>query len=74
VFRVYLWLVLDTEQSNSVVLSDIRHRIKEALDEAGIVMAFPQRDVHLEAANPITVKVVGDEMDREEVARTGSSH
>jgi potassium efflux system protein len=74
VFRVYLWLVLDTEQSNSVVLSDIRHRIKEALDEAGIVMAFPQRDVHLEASSPITVKVVGDEMDRGEVPRTGLSH
>jgi len=74
VFRVYLWLVLDTEQSNSVVLSDIRHRIKEALDEAGIVMAFPQREGHLEAANPITVKVVGDETDRGEVPRTGSSH
>lgn len=64
VFRVYLWLVLDTEQSNRIVLSGIRHRIKEALDEEGIIMAFPQRDVHLEAANPITVRVVGDETAR----------
>jgi potassium efflux system protein len=61
VFRVHLWLVLDTEQSNSVVLSDIRRRIKDALDEAGIVMAFPQRDVHLEAMRPIPVQVVEQE-------------
>ena len=74
VFRVYLWLILHTDQANRVVLSDIRHRIKEALDEGGIEMAFPQRDGHLEAANPITVKVAGDEMDRGEVPRTGSSH
>ncbi len=75
VFRVYLWLFLDTDQSNRVALSDIRHRIKEALDAAGIVMAFPQRDVHLEAADPITVKVVGDEIARGgEVPRAGSSH
>jgi potassium efflux system protein len=74
VFRVYLWLVLDTEQSNSVVLSDIRHRIKEALDEAGIVMAFPQRDIHLEATSPIPVKVLGDERSQDAVPRTGSSH
>ena len=75
VFRVYLWLVLDTEQSNRVVLSSIRHRIKEALDEAGIIMAFPQRDVHLNAANPITVQVVGDgTAHREDPPRTGSSY
>ncbi len=75
VFRVHLWLVLDTDESNRVVLSGIRHRIKGALDEAGIVMAFPQRDVHLEAKDPITVRFAGDEMARRgEVPRAGSSH
>ncbi len=74
-FRVYLWLILETDEENRVVLSNIRHRIKEALDEAGIVIALPQRDVHLEAATPITVRVVADEMPRRgEVPRTGSQH
>jgi potassium efflux system protein len=74
-FRVYLWLILETDEENRVVLSNIRHRIKEALDEAGIVIALPQRDVHLETATPITVRVVGDKMARRgEVPRTGSSH
>lgn len=57
-FRVHLWLVLDTEPENRLVLSDLRHRIKETLDEAGILIAFPQRDIHLEAKGPIPVTMV----------------
>jgi potassium efflux system protein len=71
-FRVYLWLILDTDEGNRIVLSNIRHRIKEALDEAGIVIAFPQRDVHLDASGPIPVTVVGEETSKEPLPRTGS--
>lgn len=71
-FRVYLWLVLDTDQGNRVVLSNIRHRIKEALDEAGFVIAYPQRDVHLEAMHPIPVQVVDPERSQVPKHRTGS--
>ena len=71
-FRVYLWLILETDEENRVVLSNIRHRIKEALDEAGIVIALPQRDVHLEAVNPIPVQVVDPQRSRVPEQRTGS--
>jgi len=71
-FRVYLWLILDTDEGNRIVLSNIRHRIKEALDEAGIVIAFPQRDVHLDASGPIPVTVVGEETSKVPLPRTGS--
>jgi len=71
-FRVYLWLILETDEENRVVLSNIRHRIKEALDEAGIVIALPQRDVHLEAMHPIPVQVVDPERSRVPEHRTGS--
>ncbi|MGZ8432703.1 MAG: mechanosensitive ion channel domain-containing protein, partial [Candidatus Deferrimicrobiaceae bacterium] len=57
-FRAFFWLVLDPERDNRVVCSDLRHRIAEALDGAGIVIAFPQRDVHLDAKGPIEVKVL----------------
>ena len=60
-FRVYLWLILETDEENRVVLSNIRHRIKEVLDEEDIVIALPQRDVHLEAMHPIPVQVVDPE-------------
>ncbi len=71
-FRVYLWLILETDEENRVVLSNIRHRIKEALDEADIVIALPQRDVHLEAMHPIPVQVVDPERSRVPDHRTGS--
>jgi small-conductance mechanosensitive channel len=38
--------------------SDLRYRIDELFREAGLVMAFPQRDLHLDAANPIPVRLV----------------
>jgi potassium-dependent mechanosensitive channel len=57
-FRAFFWLALDPERDNRVVCSDLRHRIAEALDRAGIVIAFPQRDVHLDAKGPIEVKVL----------------
>jgi len=42
------------------VASDVRFRILELFGEAGIVMAFPQRDVHLDAPAPLPVRIVGD--------------
>jgi small-conductance mechanosensitive channel len=57
-FRAFFWLTLDPEKDNRVVCSDLRHRIAEALDRAGIVVAFPQRDVHLDTKGPIEVKVL----------------
>jgi len=57
-FRAFFWLALDAERDNRVVCSDLRHRIAEALDRAGIVIAFPQRDVHLDTKGPIEVKVL----------------
>jgi potassium-dependent mechanosensitive channel len=57
-FRAYFWLALDPERDNRIVCSDLRHRIAEDLDRAGIVIAFPQRDVHLDAKGPIEVKLL----------------
>jgi len=57
-FRAFFWLALDAERDNRVVCSDLRHRIAETLDRAGIVVAFPQRDVHLDTKGPIEVKLL----------------
>ncbi len=40
------------------IASDMRFRIDELFREAGIVIAFPQRDVHLDASGPLDVRVV----------------
>ena len=62
-FRAFFWLALDPERDNRVVCSDLRHRIAETLDRAGIVIAFPQRDVHLATKGPIEVKVLPGDRD-----------
>ena len=59
-FTAYFWIDLDPAINSLVVFSDIRHRIGERLAEAGIVMPFPQRDLHLDAGKPIEIKVTQD--------------
>ena len=57
-FRAFFWLTMFPGRDNRIVCSDIRHRINEGLEQAGIVVAFPQRDVHLDTKGPIEVKLL----------------
>jgi small-conductance mechanosensitive channel len=57
-FTVYFWLELVSVRDNRAIVSEIRHRISEAFTRAGIVIAFPQRDVHIDAQSPIAVKII----------------
>jgi len=40
-----------------IIESDIRFPVDSLFREASIVIAYPQRDVHLDSASPITVRV-----------------
>jgi small-conductance mechanosensitive channel len=55
IFEVFFWCHGGGERELRVIRSDIRYRIEELLNEEGIVIAFPQRDVHLYARTPIEV-------------------
>lgn len=57
-FSVYFWLYLEEERDNRIILSDIRHHIAALFNKAGIVISFPQRDVHIDTAQPLEVRVV----------------
>ncbi len=48
IFDGFFWVEADTERDLRAIRSDIRFSIDEAFAEAGIVIAFPQRDVHLD--------------------------
>ena len=51
------------------VESDIRYKVNELLNEAGITIAFPQRDVHIDTAQPLKVQVTQlDQCEAEPVA------
>jgi small-conductance mechanosensitive channel len=53
VFDVFFWCSVTGERELRLIRSDIRFRIEQYLNENGIVIAFPQRDIHLHAKTPI---------------------
>jgi potassium-dependent mechanosensitive channel len=57
-FAVYYWLDLGPKVVARRVASDLRFMMEKTLREHGIVIAYPQRDVHLDAATPLRVQVV----------------
>lgn len=48
IFEAYFWLHATSEGGRRRVSSDIRFTIDEVFAEHGIVIAFPQRDIHID--------------------------
>jgi len=57
-FELWFWARFRNFTSRVVVESDLHERIDELFREAGLVIAFPQRDVHLDSLSPIEVRMV----------------
>lgn len=60
-FEVHFWIKMRVLMDRERIESDIRYRIDSLFREAGITIAFPQRDVHLDALGPLPVKVIPPE-------------
>lgn len=58
VFEILFWMRLKTMLERRMVESDLRLRMNELFKEAGIVVAFPQRDIHLDTLSPLRVEMV----------------
>lgn len=58
-FEVQFWCNMPRPSAKRKIESQMRHDINAAFNEAGIVIAFPQRDVHIDSSSPLEVKVVG---------------
>ncbi len=56
-FRLDFWVDLAVQSNRYRVMSDVRLHIEELFVQNGIVIAFPQRDVHLDLANPVKVEL-----------------
>ncbi len=63
VFQALFWIEMKRPMEQRRVLSDLRFRLDERFREEAIVIAFPQRDVHLGSAQPIQIQVIGDPVD-----------
>lgn len=59
-FEVHFWIRMRREMDRRIIESDIRYRIDGLFRDAGIVIAFPQRDVHLGVSQPIPVYMTED--------------
>ncbi len=54
IFDLYFWVLAAADRDLRVIRSQIRFRVDELFREAGIVIAFPQRDVHIDGSLSIT--------------------
>ena len=57
-FKVLFWIHVERIIERRIIESRLRFRIDALFREAGIVIAFPQRDVHLDAQSPLKVEVI----------------
>jgi potassium efflux system protein len=58
IFALYFWIDYGPEVNPLQVASDLRFMIDKRFAEENIVIAFPQRDVHLDSAEPLRVEMV----------------
>ncbi|MDH4066351.1 MAG: mechanosensitive ion channel, partial [Acidobacteriota bacterium] len=59
-FEALFWLRARTVLERRTVESDLRFRIDELFRDAQVVIAFPQRDVHLDTLRPLDVRLVAE--------------
>ncbi len=57
-FEVHFWIVMRRLMDRRIIESEIRYRIDTLFREEGIVIAFPQRDVHVNALAPLDVRIL----------------
>ena len=58
VFEVHFWIHMRTMMDQSQIESEVRFRIDQFFRDEGIVIAFPQSDVHLDMNTPLTVRMI----------------
>ena len=61
IFDAYFWVMAGGDRDLRKIRSDLRFRIDALFKEHDITIAFPQRDVHFDAAHPIKVSLVGSD-------------
>ena len=58
IFEAYFWCEVGGERELRNTRSAIRYRIDELFTENDIVIAFPQRDLHLDTRSPLEIKML----------------
>jgi potassium-dependent mechanosensitive channel len=57
-FVLYFWVVVAGVIEKKRIASDVRYRIEALFNQQGVSIAFPQRDIHLDAPQPVRIELV----------------
>ena len=60
-FDAYFWVHGRSIMDRRRIESDVRYRIDDLFREAGFVVAFPQRDVHLDTRHALQVRLIASQ-------------
>ena len=72
IFDAYFWCDVTGEKLLREIRSDIRFRICDLFAENDIVVAFPQRDVHLDTKDALEIRVLPADGQAPDIKTTGS--
>lgn len=61
IFELHFWVIVRNVTDRIRVESDVRYRIDNLFRDAGIVIAFPQCDMHVDTAKPLRIQVMPPE-------------
>jgi small-conductance mechanosensitive channel len=65
IFEVYFWIRMQRIMERRRIESALRFRIDDLFREADLVIAFPQRDVHLDTTKPLDLRILKDKDERD---------
>ena len=57
-FVVYFWVIVSGVIEKKRIASEVRHQINALFNAHDIVIAFPQRDVHMDTLRPLQVQLL----------------
>ena len=66
IFEVHFWISIRRVIERRLIESSVRFRIDVLFRESGIVIAFPQRDVHLDTLRPLEFRFTSSKLLPEE--------
>ena len=55
VFHLLFWMEIQSILDRRTIMSDLRFKVNDLFNDANIVIAFPQRDVHLDTTKPLQI-------------------
>jgi small-conductance mechanosensitive channel len=59
IFEIYFWILVENVIEKKKIASKLRYQIYALFNTHDIVIAYPQRDIHLDTTSPLKVQLLG---------------